>query len=81
MRQVIKKFPDAVTVFIAPPSKEELERRIRGRGTESEEQLTKRLGEAAGELEAAKEYKYVVVNDDFDKAVEDFSAIIKKHYK
>lgn len=81
MRQVVKKFPDAVTVFISPPSKEELERRIRGRGTESEEQLTKRLGEAARELKAAKEYKYVVVNDDFDKAVGDLSEIIKKHYK
>lgn len=81
MRQVVSRFPEAVTVFIAPPSVEELERRIRNRNTESEEQVKKRLGEAQREIDAAREYKYVVVNDDFDEAVEELSDIIKNNYK
>lgn len=81
MRQVISRFPEAVTVFIAPPCVEELERRIRNRNTESEEQVKKRLGEAQREIDAAGEYKYVVVNDDFSTAVEELSDIIKKNYK
>lgn len=81
MRQVVKKFPNAVTVFIAPPSFAELERRIRKRNTETEEQLEKRLAAAKKELDAADEYMYTVVNDGLEAAAEKLSEILKKHYK
>ena len=58
-----KSFPDAVSVFIVPPSVEELENRLRGRGTETEETLKKRLAIAQEELKRACEYDYAVVND------------------
>lgn len=81
MRQVLKKFPEAVTIFIAPPSYEELERRIRKRNTETEEQLQKRLSAAERELQASGEYKYVIVNDGLEDAVETLFDVFKKHYK
>ena len=80
MRQVVKKMPDAITVFVAPPSFEELERRIRKRNTETEGQLKKRLSAAERELLAAEEYKYTVINDGLEDAVDKFSEILEKHY-
>ena len=80
MRQVVKKIPEAVTVFIAPPSFSELERRIRKRNTETEEQLRKRLSTAEKELLSSDEYKYTVVNDGLEDAVDKFSEILEKHY-
>lgn len=68
-RTVMKKVPDAVSVFILPPDKETLIARLRGRGTESEEVIAKRVDRAMEELDAAKEYRYRVVNDDLDTAV------------
>lgn len=64
------------TVFIAPPSRAELERRLRGRGTDSEESIAKRLGNAGRELSCWKQYKYLVINDDADKAYENFRGLI-----
>ena len=76
-RQVRRKFPDAVTVFLLPPSGAELAARLRGRDTESEEQIARRLTRAQQELRAASEYDYVVVNDDLVLAVEQVAAIVE----
>ena len=75
--KVKAKRPDAVTVFIAPPSMTELEDRLRGRGTESEETITKRMTTARTECAHVGEFRYVVVNDDLDKAIDDLKSIIK----
>ncbi len=72
-----QKLPEAVSIFIMPPSFEELRRRLSSRGTETEEVINKRLNEALGEIKRAKEYDYIVVNDDLSTAVEDIIAIIK----
>ncbi len=74
-RQVKEKVPDAVGIFVMPPSLGELERRLRGRGTESEAEIEQRLSNAREESKAAREYKYVVVNDDLRRAREEFCAI------
>lgn len=75
--QVREKIPDAKLVFIAPPSMEVLEQRLRGRGTDSEEVIVKRLANAAAELEAAERYDHVIVNDDLEKATEDLLKVIQ----
>lgn len=75
---VLKLFPDAVSIFILPPSVDELERRLRSRGTESEEAISKRLKRADVEIGSAKMYKYTVVNDDLDKAVAEVLEIVRK---
>ena len=74
--QVHKKRPDAVMVFIAPPSFEELAARLRGRGTEDEEKVMKRLETAKEELKHQDEFDYVVVNDEIDRAVEELKGIL-----
>ncbi|MGI6154193.1 MAG: guanylate kinase [Christensenellaceae bacterium] len=76
--QVKKNYENAVMIFILPPSKEELERRLRGRGTETELQIRKRIGKAESEMEMAKEYGHCVVNDDLDAAVDEVLQIIEK---
>ena len=76
--QVHKKRPDAVMVFIAPPSFEELAARLRGRGTEDEEKVLKRLETAKEELKHQNEFDYVVVNDKIDRAVEELQDILAK---
>lgn len=67
--KVREKFPEGVYIFILPPSLAELERRIRGRDTETEEILKKRLDAAIGEIEEGRRYKYVVTNDEVERAV------------
>ena len=74
--KVREKFPEGVYIFILPPSLTELERRIRGRDTETEDVLQKRLAAAIGEIEAGKCYKYVVTNDEVDGAVDSVCAIL-----
>ncbi len=76
-RKVKQRLGDAVMIFIAPPSLAELERRLRGRGTDSDEKIRKRLVRAREEIRAVREFDYVVVNDDLDEAVEDFVAVIR----
>ncbi|MCL2365673.1 MAG: guanylate kinase [Oscillospiraceae bacterium] len=76
--QIMKKKPDAVSIFIIPPDMKELERRLRARGTESEEQLKARLERAEQELEEKVHYDYVVVNDDITRAAEEILKIIEK---
>ena len=68
-RQVRDALPDAVQVFIAPPSLEELEQRLSGRGVDSPEQIRDRLAVAPAELAAQKEFSRVVVNDDLERAL------------
>ena len=73
---VKKAFPDATKIFIMPPSMAELERRLRGRGTDSEDAILNRLEIAKNELLRAEEYDYIVLNDELDKAVDDVISII-----
>ena len=72
-----KIFPESVSVFIVPPSIEVLEKRLRGRGTETEESVKVRLEIAKTELLRASEYDYIVVNDDIDDCIDDICTIIK----
>lgn len=74
---VMKKRPDAITVFILPPSVEELRRRLHKRGTEPEEVIEKRIAQAEYEMGFAGDYKYNIVNDALEDAVSDFFAIIR----
>jgi len=76
-RQVKNRVPEAVMVFIAPPTMSELERRLRGRGTDSEEKIQKRLARAREEIRAMREFDYVVVNDDLYTAASDFVSVIR----
>ena len=77
--QSVKRiYPDAVTIFIVPPSIEELERRIRGRGHNTEEELKTRLGIAAEEMRNSDQYDFCVVNDDLDQCIDEVYHIIKK---
>ncbi|MDD4075948.1 MAG: guanylate kinase [Eubacteriales bacterium] len=73
---VKKVCPDAITIFIAPPSMDALESRLRGRATENEEALQKRLREAVIEMDRIDEYEYLVVNDVLQTAVGDMHSII-----
>lgn len=77
MRNVRALYADTVTVFIMPPSFEELERRLRGRGTNSEADIALRLRNAQDEIAACYAFDYIVLNDDLDKAVEDMEAIVR----
>ncbi|MCQ1056724.1 MULTISPECIES: guanylate kinase [Photobacterium] len=76
-RQIRKQMPQAKSLFILPPSKEELERRLNARGQDSETVIARRMQEARAEISHYNEYDYVIVNDDFDAALLDFKAIIR----
>lgn len=76
--QVKEKLKDALLVFIAPPSLEELRHRLTGRATESQDVINKRLNIAEAELKMLDQFDYIVVNDNLEKAVEDFKAVIKE---
>lgn len=75
--KVMQQYPNAVTIFLKTPSPEEFERRLRARGTESEEVIQRRLATALRELQLANRYKYVVVNDQLETAVSEICAILK----
>lgn len=75
--QVRKATKDAVLVFIAPPSLEELRRRLTGRGTESAEEVEKRLSCAESELAYRDQYDYIIINDDVELAADKMEAIMK----
>ena len=68
--QVRKAMPEAILIFILPPSLTELRKRLEGRGTESADKVEKRIGEALNEIRVIGEYDYYLVNDDLDSAVE-----------
>ena len=78
---IVKRYPQAITIFVLPSSpdksQDELERRLRGRGTESEESIHRRLDAARRELKCADRYRYQVVNDDIETAVKQICDIIQ----
>ena len=71
--------PDATLIFIAPPSKEELERRLRGRGDTGEEQIRMRLDRASWEMEQSEKYDHIVINDQVEACAEKIVNIINNH--
>ncbi len=76
--QIMDKYPDVLSIFILPPSMESLERRLRRRGTETEDVIFERLSEAKREMSFKNRYKYNVVNDDIDTAVNEILDILHK---
>jgi len=75
---IIEQYPDALSVFLTTASEADYEQRLRGRGTESEEAIARRLKTARQELEHAGEYKHIVVNDDLERAVAEIGHILKE---
>lgn len=78
-RAVKARIPDAVSIFILPPSREELERRLRGRGQDPEDVIARRMRDATSEMRHYGEFDFVVINDDFEAALADLRAIIDGH--
>ena len=76
-QQIRKKMPDSRSIFILPPSLVELDRRLRGRGQDSEEVIAKRMEQAVAEMSHYAEYDYLIVNDDFDAALSDLKTILR----
>ena len=74
--KVKEKFPEALLLFIMPPSAEELKRRLEGRGTESEEVICQRIARAAEEAEGIENYDYIIINDKLDDCVKEMHSII-----
>ncbi len=77
--QIRAAMPDCISIFILPPSRAELERRLRGRGTDAEDVIRRRLSDAAADMTHWREFDYVVVNDDFESALEELQAIVAGH--
>ncbi len=75
-KQIREKLPEAVSIFIMPPSYKELRNRLSGRGTETEEIINERMESSLSEIARATEYDYIVVNDDIPTAVNDIISII-----
>lgn len=75
--QIMQKCPDAVSIFMVPPSIAELERRLRKRGTETDDVIAKRIARAKEEIPFSKHYQYVIVNDALEDAVADFKAVVR----
>ncbi len=76
-QQIRQRMPQARSIFVLPPSKDELDRRLRGRGQDSEEVIAKRMAQAVAEMTHFAEYDYLIVNDDFDLALSDLKTIIR----
>ncbi|ATA25881.1 guanylate kinase [Brenneria goodwinii] len=76
-QQIRTQMPLARSIFILPPSKEELERRLRGRGQDNEDVIARRMAQAVAEMTHYAEYDYLIVNDDFDLALLDLKTIIR----
>jgi guanylate kinase len=79
-RAVLSRYPGAITIFVRPSSWEELQRRLRDRGTESEEAIGRRLQRAKYELSQADQYHHVVINDCLDRAVDDICTILNNEF-
>lgn len=75
-RQVRESMPDCVTIFILPPSHDELVRRLRSRGTDSNEVVERRLRDALSDMSHWKEFDFVVINDNLDEAVAELEAVL-----
>lgn len=76
-RQVRKVFPEAAGIFILPPSREALEQRLRGRAQDSEEVIARRMEQAVTEMSHYYEYDYLIINDDFERALGDLQAVVR----
>ena len=76
--QIEKVFPDAISIFIMPPSFEELEKRLRYRNSDSEEEIERRISIAKEEIKYKDRYDYNIINDNIDKCVEEIEKIILK---
>ena len=76
-QQVRQAMPQAISIFILPPSVEALAQRLTSRGEDTQESIAKRLSEAKLDMSQAKHFDYLVVNEDFDTAVQDFVAIVR----
>ena len=76
-KQIKEKFPEALSIFLLPPSKEELEKRIRNRGTEKEDAINRRLSRAKYEIASSHKFDFVLTNYDIDKTVNEVFKIIK----
>ena len=75
-QQVREAMPECITVFILPPSREELERRLRNRGTDTSDVIDRRLRDALSDMSHWTEFDYVIFNDDLDRAVADLEAVL-----
>ena len=75
--QVMKKIPEALSIFVLPPSLDELKIRLKNRGTDSDEVINRRVKEAENEIALAHNYDYVIINDDIEKSVEQVFKIIE----
>ena len=75
-QQVRIKKPEVTTIFISPPSKQELENRLRGRGQDSDEVIASRMAEAQAECSHFNEFDYIIINDDFNQALADLKTIV-----
>ena len=80
-RNVMKACPDAVSVYIIPPSAAELKRRIEGRGTETKEQIRARLEKALAEADVVPEYRHLVVNDSVEEAADEIHGLLHRRKK
>ena len=80
-KQIMKKCPDALSIYIVPPSIEELERRLRERNSEDDETIMKRISKAKKEMKDTEFYEHVVCNDDLDTAVQEVRQIILDEMK
>ena len=76
-QQVRRIFPDAVGIFILPPSRPELERRLRARGKDTEDAIQRRLAATAEEMSHAAEFDFVIINKDFEEARRDLAAVVR----
>lgn len=75
-RQVVQQRPDAIRIFLKPPSMDELERRLRDRAQDSEASIQRRLTQAQAELDALDEFDHVIINDDVDQAIQELEDLL-----
>jgi guanylate kinase len=76
-QQIRRAMPESRTIFVLPPSREALEQRLRGRNTDSDEVIARRLKDSLADLSHWTEFDYVIVNDDFERATDDLEAIVR----
>jgi len=74
--QVRRLIPEACSVFIVPPSRETLERRLRGRASDSEEVIERRIADAVSDMKHFANYDYLIINDEFEQAVAELCAVV-----
>lgn len=77
--QIRANYPGALFVYVVPPSTDEIERRLRDRGTEQEASIKERLAACAGELARWRDYEYLIINGDLDHAEDDLAAVVRAH--